>query len=64
MRSQQLELIYSQSGMLYEILLDVPQSSFDKTKKKYRPHTDGIVGSTQSKPTDQLNNQLQPLSIQ
>jgi hypothetical protein len=33
MRAQQLELIYSQSGMLYEILPDAPWSNFDKTKR-------------------------------
>jgi hypothetical protein len=65
MRAQQLELIYSQSGMLYEILPDnAPWSTFDKTKQNFGPHVDGIVGSTQSKPTDQLTNQLQQLSIQ
>jgi hypothetical protein len=64
MRAQQLELIYSQSGMLYEILPDAPRSNFDKTKQKFGPHVDGIVGSTQSNPTDQLTNQLQQLSIQ
>jgi hypothetical protein len=64
MRAQQLELIYSQSGMLYEILPDAPRSNFDKTKQKFGPHADGIVGSTQSNPTDQLTNQLQQLSIQ
>jgi hypothetical protein len=32
MRSQQLELIYSQSDMLYEILLDTPWLNFNKTK--------------------------------
>jgi hypothetical protein len=64
MRAQQLELIYSQSGMLYEILPDAPWSTFDKTKLKFGPHADGIVGSTQSNPTDQLSNQLQQLSLQ
>jgi hypothetical protein len=64
MRAQKIELIYSQSGMLYEILLDAPCSTFDKTKPKYGPHVVGIVCSTQSKPTDKLTNQLQQLSLQ
>jgi len=59
MRAQKMELIYSQSGMLYEILLDALRSTFDKSKQKFGPHADGIVGSTQSKSTDQLTNQLQ-----
>jgi hypothetical protein len=58
MRAQQLELIYSQSNMLYEILPNAPQSNFNKTKQNYGPHVDGIVGSTQRKSTDQLTNQL------
>jgi hypothetical protein len=64
MRAQQLELIYSQSGLLYEVFPDAPQYILDKAKHKSGPHADGIVGSTQAKPTDQLSNQLQQFSIQ
>jgi hypothetical protein len=59
MRAQQLELIYSQSGLLYEVLPDAPRSILDKARQKSGPHVDGIVGSTQAKPTNQLSNQLQ-----
>jgi hypothetical protein len=52
MRDQQLELIYLQYAMLYEILPDAPRSNFDLNKPKSRPHDDGILGSTQSKPLD------------
>jgi hypothetical protein len=64
MRAQQLELIYSQSGLLYEIFPDAPRSILDKTRQRVGPHADGIVGSTQAKPADQLSKQLQQLSIQ
>jgi hypothetical protein len=64
MISQQLELIYSQCGLLYEIFPDASRSILDKTRQRSRPHADGIVGSAQTKPTDQLSNQLQQLSIQ
>jgi hypothetical protein len=64
MRAQQLELIYSQSGLLYEVFPDVPRSILDKARHKSGPHVDGIVGSAQANPTDQLSNQLQQLSIQ
>jgi hypothetical protein len=37
MRAQQLELIYSQSGMLYETLPDAPWSTLDKAKQKLGP---------------------------
>jgi hypothetical protein len=64
MRAQQLELIYSQSGLLYEVLPDAPRSILDKTRQRSGPHADGIVGSAQMKPVDQLSNQLQQLAIQ
>ena len=44
-KDRQLDLIYSQSGILYEIIPDAPRSSTDTTKPKSGPHADGIVGS-------------------
>jgi hypothetical protein len=38
MRAQQLELIYSQSGLLYEIFPNAPWSILDKARQKYGPH--------------------------
>jgi hypothetical protein len=64
MRSQHLELIYSQSDLLYEILPDAPCSIPDKSRQRFEPHVDGIVGSAQTKPTEKLTKQLQQLSIQ
>jgi hypothetical protein len=64
MRAQQFELIYSQSGLLYNILSDAPRSILDKTRQRAGPHADGIVGSAQTKPAEQLTKQLQRLSIQ
>jgi hypothetical protein len=64
MRAQNFELIYSQFGLLYTILLDAPRSILDKTRQRSRPHADGIVGLAQTKPTEQLTKQLQQLSIQ
>jgi hypothetical protein len=46
------------------ILSDAPRSILDKTRQRARPHADGIVGSAQTKPTEQLTKQLQQLSIQ
>jgi hypothetical protein len=63
MRAQWLELIYSQSSLLYEILPDAPRSILDKTRHIVGPHVDGIVGSTQAKSIDPLSKQLQQLSI-
>jgi hypothetical protein len=64
MRAQHLEMIYSQSGLLYEILPDAPRSILDKTRQRFGPHADGIVGSTEVKSVDPLSKQLQQLSIQ
>jgi hypothetical protein len=64
MRARHLELIYFQSSMLYEILPDAPRSTLDKAKQNSGPNADNIVGSTQSKSTDLLSNQLKELLIQ
>jgi hypothetical protein len=64
MRVQQFELIYSQSGLLYNILPNAPRSILDKTKQRVGPHADGIFGSAHTKPVKQLTKQLQQLSIQ
>jgi hypothetical protein len=63
MRAQQLEMIYSQFGMLYNILLDVSWSTIDKAKKNYGLHVKGIVGSTKRKSTNLLSIQLQQFWI-
>jgi hypothetical protein len=54
MRAQHFELIYSQSSLLYNIFPDVPRSILDKTRQRVGPQADGIVGSAQTKPTEQL----------
>jgi hypothetical protein len=64
MRAQQFELIYSQYGLLYNILSDAQRLILDKTSQRVGPHADGIVGSAQTKPTEKLTKQLQQLSIQ
>jgi hypothetical protein len=64
MRSQQLELIYSPSGLLYEVFPYVPRSIIDKTRHKSEPHVDGIVVSAQANPTNQMSNKLEQLMIQ
>jgi hypothetical protein len=61
MRAQQLEMIYSQSNLLYEDFPNALRSILDKTRQNSRPHADGIVGLAQAKPTDHLSNQLQQI---
>jgi hypothetical protein len=58
MRAQQLELIYSQSSLLYKVFPDPPRLILDKTRKISGPHANGIVGSVQTNLVDQLSNQL------
>jgi hypothetical protein len=57
-----LDLIYAQSGMLYHLLLDAKQSTYDP-RKKLGPHADGILGSANVKSIDSLTNQLKELSL-
>ena len=47
-RAQELDLIYAQSSLLYEIIPNASRSSFDP-KVKPRPHADGIVVFTSAK---------------
>ena len=41
--AQQLDLIYSQSIMLYKILPNVAQAKMDLTKTTPNPHVDGVI---------------------
>ena len=52
-RVQKLDLIYAQSGLLYEIIPNAPCSSFDP-KVKPGPHADGIVDCMSDKPIDSV----------
>ena len=61
-RVQELDLIYAQSSLLYEIIPNAPRSSFDP-KVKPGPHGDGIVGCASAKPTDLVVQQVSKLSI-
>jgi hypothetical protein len=58
MRAQQFELIYSQSGLLYNILSDAPRLILDKTRERAGPYADGIVGSAQTKRVEKLTKQF------
>ena len=62
LRAQELDLIYAQSIILYEIIPNAPRSSFNP-KIKPVPHDDGIVGCTSAKPMDSIMKQVSQLSI-
>ena len=61
-RAQELDLIYAQSGLLYEIIPNAPLSSFDP-KVKPGPHANGIVGCASVKPVDSVAKQVSQLSL-
>ena len=63
LRAQQLDLIYSQSGILYEIIPEAPRPTHDANKPKPRPHVDGVVGSVNSPTVESLAKQLHQLSV-
>ena len=48
LRAQHLDLIYSQSGILYEIIPDALRPTHSVKKPKPGPHADGVVGSVKS----------------
>ena len=55
-RDQELDLIYAQSRLLYEIIL-APRFNF-YPKIKLGPHVDGIVGSTSTNPADSITKKV------
>ena len=61
-RAQELDFIYAQSGLLYEIIPNALWSNFDP-KIKLGPHVDGIVGSNSTKPTESITKQVSQLSV-
>ena len=60
--TQELDLIYAQSIIFYEIIPNAPRSNFDP-KVKPRPHVHGIVGCTSTKLVDSVVKQVIQLSI-
>ena len=56
-------MIYSKSGILYEIIPEAPRPSHEAEKPKPGPHADGVVGSVKSTTVEYLTKQLHQLSI-
>ena len=46
-RAQYLDLVYSQSGTLYDLILHASQPITDPSRPITKPHVDGILGSIQ-----------------
>ena len=60
--AQQMDLIYSQSGTLYDLipLAAIPTSVLERPSKG--PHADGMIGSIRQ--IDQLTQQMGQASVQ
>jgi hypothetical protein len=43
--AQYLDLVYSQSGTLYDLILHAPRMSSDQSKPSSDAHSDGIISS-------------------
>ena len=46
-RGQYLDLVYSQLGTLYDLILHASQPTSDPSRPVTKPHVDGILGSIQ-----------------
>ena len=59
-RGQYLDLVYSQSGTLYDLIPHASHPTSDPSRPVTKPHVDGILGSIQKKtPQKQTKNQTQ-----
>jgi hypothetical protein len=47
-RAQYLDLVYSQYGTLYELLLNVSRANTDPSKPSSSSHADGVIGSVKT----------------
>ena len=56
-------LIYSQFGILYEIIPEALRPTHDAEKPKPRAHADGVVGSVNSPTIESLAKKLHQLSV-
>jgi len=64
LRAQHLDLIYSWSGTLYDIIPNSPHSSTNPCQPHPGPHVDGVVSSISHAHVNHLFDQLGQLYIQ
>ena len=62
-RAQHLDLIYSQSGTLYDIILQAPRLLNDKPRTAPGPHVDGMIGFVSTTFVSEVVGQLGQLAI-
>ena len=61
--AQHLDLIYSQSDTLYDIIPQAPRPSNDKPRTTPRPHAHGVIGFVSTTSVNQVSRQLGQLAI-
>jgi hypothetical protein len=61
--AQHLDLIYLQSGTLYDIILQAPRPSNDKPRTTPGPHGDDVIGFVSTTSVNQVVGQLGQLAI-
>jgi hypothetical protein len=52
-RAQYLDLVYSQSGTLYELIPNAPRTSTDPSKPSSMTHADGVIGTVKTQSSSQ-----------
>jgi hypothetical protein len=51
--AQYLDLVYSQSGTLYELIPNAPRPSIDPSKPSSTTHADGVIGFVKTQSSSQ-----------
>ena len=58
-----MDLIYSKSGILYEIIPEASRPTHDAENPKPGPHADGVAGSVNSPTIEYLAKKLHQFSV-
>ena len=58
-RSQYLDLVYSQSGTLYELISNATHATNDPSKPSSSSHTYGVIGFVKTQSTTQSTGTIQ-----
>jgi hypothetical protein len=61
-RDQHLDLVYSQSGTLYELIPNATHATNDPSKPSSVSHSDGVIGSVKTQSTTQSTGTTQRLA--
>lgn len=61
--SQHLDLIYSQSGTLYDVILNAPHNSNASTTQHPGAHADGIIGATSGADVKKLSGHIAQMLV-